>query len=688
RLFISSSGNIQVGTGGTGTTTPGLFMLDVKSNAGDPTGANGAMYYNASTSTFRCYEGGVWKDCRHVSAESVTDTTSNQLANGSMCTATYPTTCVPASETDILDSTAPSITPDSIGVRVLITGSVEFIGVDDSDDYGILRVRRGTSGCAGTQVGPDIHGLTSDPLQDVVISFSVIDSPGTTSAQGYTLCGEANEAAAGSANPTFGNITMTIMEIGATGVDVAESYPTNETDLQPGEVVSIDPTLPNGVRRSTEAYDRNLLGVITSNPGLVLDDGTIRGSMGIVALSGRVPVKVSTENGPIKAGDFITASSIPGIGMKATKAGPVIGQALEDLDSPDSLGYVTMYVKNGYFNGDSMEGATSKPAAELLTSLVDMTPASSSLVYTDRLVAGLDIVAPTVTTHELSADTVRIGSVSIDFDDMVRNISVLASQAAELNTFELDTRAMLTDADTRIMEQLASQSAAIGTLSSRVEDVESRLASLSFAPPLNLAMLASQSSGLTFTGPITINGGLRVDSIGQSGSAVNFLADTVFFGRPYFNADTAGFAVVTAGTRSVRVTFDEPYQEAPVVNVTLAVTATASMPSYTVSETDTDGFTISLGADAVADTGFNWVALAVQSPHTFRSTPSPTPDSPTPTIPTPPPPPDVTASVSATVAPTPDLAPPASVSEPVPTPSDTPTPAPSDSPVPTDTPTP
>ena len=51
----------------------------------------------------------------------------------------------------------------------------------------------------------------------------------------------------------------------------------------------------------------------------------------IVALSGRVPVKVTTKNGEIRPGDYITTSDISGVGMRATEAGRVIGKALTGL---------------------------------------------------------------------------------------------------------------------------------------------------------------------------------------------------------------------------------------------------------------------------------------------------------------------------------------------------------------------
>lgn len=44
-------------------TTGALLVLDTKSNAGDPTGVNGGMYYNSSLGKMRCYENSFWRDC-------------------------------------------------------------------------------------------------------------------------------------------------------------------------------------------------------------------------------------------------------------------------------------------------------------------------------------------------------------------------------------------------------------------------------------------------------------------------------------------------------------------------------------------------------------------------------------------------------------------------------------------------
>ena len=66
-----------------------------------------------------------------------------------------------------------------------------------------------------------------------------------------------------------------------------------------------------------------------------------------LALSGRVPCKVTGANGPIRAGDMLTASWIPGRAMKATEPGPVVGTALEDWSAGE--GTILVLANLGWF---------------------------------------------------------------------------------------------------------------------------------------------------------------------------------------------------------------------------------------------------------------------------------------------------------------------------------------------------
>ncbi|HSX08956.1 MAG TPA: hypothetical protein VLF93_02275, partial [Candidatus Saccharimonadales bacterium] len=121
--------------------------------------------------------------------------------------------------------------------------------------------------------------------------------------------------------------------------DVAEDYPTKDHSIEAGDILSIDQTNDGHVQKSTNTYDKTILGVFSEKPGFRLSEGNgmIDGDKAVpVALTGRVPVKVSLENGPIHKGDYLTSSSVPGVAMRATQPGQVLGKALEDFNCATS----------------------------------------------------------------------------------------------------------------------------------------------------------------------------------------------------------------------------------------------------------------------------------------------------------------------------------------------------------------
>jgi microcystin-dependent protein len=119
-----------------------------------------------------------------------------------------------------------------------------------------------------------------------------------------------------------------------TGSDYAEWIPSNE-QLEPATIVSIDLSKDETITASSKEYDSNVVGIVTTQPGWVIGEESNQSEA--MALSGRVPVKVSLKNGNIQRGDPITTSSIKGVGMKATKTGPIIGKAMEELNNESNL---------------------------------------------------------------------------------------------------------------------------------------------------------------------------------------------------------------------------------------------------------------------------------------------------------------------------------------------------------------
>ncbi len=136
--------------------------------------------------------------------------------------------------------------------------------------------------------------------------------------------------------------------------------------------------------------------------------------------------------------------------------------------------------------------------------------------------------------------------------------------------------------------------------------------------------------------PLVVATGLIVDSVSSLKDAIAFNSDMFFFGRPYFNADTAGFAIISKGLQAVKVLFEKEYLDKPVVSAAISVdhnddqsaeqaqisNALNSDMRYVVADSSTKGFTIMLNKPATSDIQFNWFALAVKDAKTFASDPN------------------------------------------------------------------
>ncbi len=136
----------------------------------------------------------------------------------------------------------------------------------------------------------------------------------------------------------------------ATGsYDFAEMFPST-VPLTAGEVVVFG-TDNESVTRSSTTQSAMLAGIVSTRPGFLA--GENKDGHYPIALAGRVPTKVSLENGEIAIGDALTSSSTPGVAMKATKAGMIVGYALEPYTKTTSTTSSTLitFVNVSYWNG-------------------------------------------------------------------------------------------------------------------------------------------------------------------------------------------------------------------------------------------------------------------------------------------------------------------------------------------------
>jgi hypothetical protein len=165
----------------------------------------------------------------------------------------------------------------------------------------------------------------------------------TASASERMRITNAGNVGIGIANPltklhVVGDVTVT-GNIAAKYQDVAEWVPSTQK-LSVGTVVVVDTRGTNQVLASSLAYDTGVAGVITGQPGLILGEegeGKVK-----VATTGRVKVRVDATRAPVRAGDLLVTSEVPGVAMRSEpvsfggvsmhRPGTIIGKALEPLE--------------------------------------------------------------------------------------------------------------------------------------------------------------------------------------------------------------------------------------------------------------------------------------------------------------------------------------------------------------------
>jgi hypothetical protein len=212
--------------------------------------------------------------------------------------------------------------------------------VDDEDNY-----RLSISNTAETEVAYITNEGTMHIAGDMVIAGRLYPSDrGTAQTDKYIFYD-------GSAGAGGDMMRTNAKGWGAGSYDFAEMFPSQQS-LMAGEVVAFS---GNGeeVRRATGSETERLAGIVSTRPGFLA--GENEAGAHPIALAGRVPTFVSTENGTITVGDALTASSTPGVAMKATEEGQIIGYALEGYTGSESDNLIVTFVNVGDWNGEVEE---------------------------------------------------------------------------------------------------------------------------------------------------------------------------------------------------------------------------------------------------------------------------------------------------------------------------------------------
>lgn len=465
-------------------------------------------------------------------------------------------------------------------------------------------------------------------------------------------------------------IGSTGSEVGFTGgADLAEYYKSPEP-LETGMIVAMGDGESDTVKKTTSPYQKNVLGIVATAPGIIL--GTQEENSYPIALSGRVPVNMTTENGMIAKGDQVTSSSLSGYGMVAIETGRVIGTVLEDIDQSQwpecpaesrlpvgvKCGQVMVFVNLTNFTGMTIadlmtkkgyDTATQNPEfADLLAFKIKQDVAGENLdesaviksewtnIFQAANTLGFlkklnDPAQGTVLNSEILAKNVNAsGSVvsPLIVTDTLIAKNIKAETIEGLEIFETGIQNAQTAAD--------SNTTQVKSLSQQIADMQGAFKSLnekSGGLEAGAVKDFESAGSLTVGSSATFNGPAIFKSVAEFINRTIFRSSVEFAGKVMFNQDTAGYALVKNGQNKVIVNFEKEYVAPPVVNASLSLQQIkdeevrkaaeelllVSDVKFIITNVTEKGFEIRIDQVALSDIPFSWQALAIKDAKIFMS---------------------------------------------------------------------
>jgi hypothetical protein len=226
-----------------------------------------------------------------------------------------------------------------VGLGSGIYGEALYVGV----------VGRAIQGVHGEGSSYGVYGLCNDDFDLNIGVYANGGSSGSNNA--YAVQGKVSRDGTGTyysghfSDDGVGGAYLGLYADVRTGgpIDLAEYILDTYADTEHGDVLVADPDNNESVVKADKAFDSSVVGIVSTKPHmvmgveLIMDEET--GEMyedvdaAQLSLAGRVPVKVTDENGPIQRGDMLTTSSTPGHAMKWTLIDVAQAQDFEELKS-------------------------------------------------------------------------------------------------------------------------------------------------------------------------------------------------------------------------------------------------------------------------------------------------------------------------------------------------------------------
>ena len=194
---------------------------------------------------------------------------------------------------------------------------------------------------------------------------------------------------------------------------VTQSY-NADSSVQMGMIVKLQDKDATTVEPLSQGGIKNMLGVTVAanDAALTLAPQNVKQQQVYVATYGRYKTLVSTQNGPIKTGDYITISSIAGIGMKAgIDQSVILGKASGNFSGTSNV--------EGTVDIKDDKGHSAKVAIGRIPVSLEVAHNPLASKATDYVPSFLAKTAVTIAGKPVSAARIYLGAITLLVSAMV-----------------------------------------------------------------------------------------------------------------------------------------------------------------------------------------------------------------------------------------------------------------------------
>lgn len=292
-LSTNGSGTLSWSTGGGGG---GGLTWTTQANTPPVIAAPGDFWYDSNS---------------QIKYQYVDDGTSNVWVDQS-----NPTTFASITTGQIVNANANGV--GNIGAAGSVFGNV-FAGFFVGDGSQLTGLPAGYTDANVTSLLASFGSNTITTTGNITSGNLITSSIAKTGSNGVGNIGSATSTF----NVVFARATSALY------ADLAEMYE-SDYEYTAGTVVVFGGD--QEITQSTESHDTRVAGVVSTNPAFLMNS-SINSNLELpVALTGRVPCQVV---GPVRKGDLIVSSSIPGVAQRLNNwvPGCVIGKSLDSVEA-------------------------------------------------------------------------------------------------------------------------------------------------------------------------------------------------------------------------------------------------------------------------------------------------------------------------------------------------------------------